>query len=63
MPKVGDKISFLPSAFACAQQPSKALEGMPQRVRATVTYINEEHRWFCATFEVWGKPMRECFKF
>lgn len=63
MPKIGDRVSFLPSAFMVSNTPGKALQGIPQRVKATITYINEEHRYFRATFDVHGQPMHECFKF
>ena len=63
MPNIGDKISFIPSAFMVSNTPGRALHGMPRKVKATVTYVNEAHHWFRATYDIWGQQMHECFKF
>lgn len=63
MPYIGETISFMPSAFASGNCSCRPLAGMPERVKAKVTYINEKHRFFRAEFFIWGKPMHECFKY
>lgn len=63
MPKVGDKISFIPSAFICGANFDKPLYGMRGKVKATICYVNEAHNWYRAAFELFGQTMYECFKF
>lgn len=65
MPKVGDKISFVPSAFFQQQPPHAGhrLQEVPHRVKATICYVNEAHNWFRAAFEIFGQTQYECFKF
>ena len=54
---IGDKFRmyFNPQASVDAGR------GLP--VTAEVVYINWEHRYFCAEFDVFGHTLRECFKF
>lgn len=62
MPKVGDKISFVP---CCFMRPSGQFgkAAYPVKVNATIDYVNEAHRWFRAEFKAFGVVMHECFKF
>jgi hypothetical protein len=62
MPEIGKKISFVPAAFMGIGS-VKVLADMPRKVKGVIDYINYEHRWFRARFEVWGQTMHECFKF
>lgn len=62
MPKLGDKVSFIPSAF---MRPSAEMGSRqyPVRVKAEIVYINHAHNWYRAAFDADGKTMYECFKF
>lgn len=63
MPQIGEKISFIPSAFINGANLDKPLAGMRGKVKATIDYINEEHHWFRAAYDLFGQTMHECFKF
>lgn len=64
MPNIGDRISFVPSAFPhdppCA---GRKLQQMPHRVSAEIVYINHAHNWFRAEYKIYDKTLHECFKF
>ena len=62
---LGAAYSFVPSAFIdihAPGRPSKQKE-IPRKVTGRVTYINQTHRFFVATFEVNGYVLNESFKF
>ena len=62
--ELGDTFSFTPSAF-CGFIDGKATQtfGIPIAVKATVDYINPEHRYYRAACSVRGATIHECFKF
>lgn len=63
MPNIGDRISFVPSAFP-ADPPAggRRLQQIPHKVSAEIVYINHAHNWFRAEYTLWGRTMHECFK-
>ena len=66
MPEIGQRISFVPSAFTECK-PTNAgrpvTVNIPHKITGVIDYINSAHRWFRARFEVHGKTMYEGFKF
>lgn len=59
IPKVGDILSFVPSAFVDAKDDKR----IPYRLRGTVIHVNEEHRHFTLQANVWGHTFCESFKY
>lgn len=63
-PKLGDRIRFLPAAFAGERgEPGQKDNTYPREVTGRVVYINQRHRFFDVEFELNGYRLREAFKY
>lgn len=63
-PRLGDRMSFIPSAFFGEMKGTlPGREELPRWVTGTVTQIHETHHWFRVEYEVNGYRLSECFKF
>lgn len=64
--QIGDKVRFVPCGFS-SDPTERPLPGKktppPREVTGTIVYINQEHRYYTAQFEVFGTVLRESFKF
>lgn len=64
--KIGDKITFTPSAVFAADngQEASRIRNERSRVTGTVIAINRTHRWFRVAYKPkYDREQHECFKF
>lgn len=61
--KIGDKISFVPSAFFGEKfAKDKAAHLIPRRVTGTIIKIHKAHRYCRVEYQVHDYTLHECFK-
>ena len=61
--KIGDKISFVPSAFFGEKfAKDKAAHLIPRRVTGTIIKIHKAHRYCRVEYQVHNYTLHECFK-
>lgn len=63
MIKLGTTIRFSPSPFTEFEEATRCRMNAPVSVIGKIVYINSEHRFFRARYEVHGHSFYECFKF
>ena len=64
--KIGDKLTFTPSAIFAADngQESSRIRNERNRVTGVVVGINKAHRWFRVAYKpLYDREQYECFKF
>lgn len=57
----GDKVRFVPGTIKCGNYTDD--EKLEETVTGTVIYINHEHRYFTAEYEINKSKYKESFKF
>lgn len=66
MAEIGDKITFIPSAFTCMDKKSDdswyQRYGIESKVTGTVCMIHREHGWYRVRYVLRGREFFETFK-
>ena len=66
MVEIGDRITFIPSAFTCMDKKSDdswyKRYGIESKVTGTVSMIHPEHYWYRVRYELHGRQFFETFK-
>lgn len=63
IPQIGDKIPFLPAAFAeTRQELGDGKTKIPGKVVGEVVFVNEKHGFYDVQYEVNGYRLRESLK-
>lgn len=63
--KVGDKITFVPSAWSDVPGTYKNFEkyGVRKEVTGEIEFIHKKHHYFCVKYQAGNTVQRECFKY
>lgn len=65
-PEIGDKISFIPSAYNSQDNGTEKSreKQVKNTVKGTVISVNHEHRWYRVEYQTdYNGVQHECFKF
>lgn len=67
MIKIGDKITFIPSAFMDMSrnhfdERAISIYGLTDKVTGTVSFINQDHHFIQVKYEIRGQTFYECLK-
>ncbi len=63
MPKIGDRVQFVPGGFTDGYSEQSWQKDLPRVVTGQIVYINAAHRYYDTEYEVNGYKLHEAFKF